>query len=37
MFKKMFIENRLCNPMTYFFKGGVKIVELYMVKFNVSF
>ena len=32
----MFIENRLCNPITYDFKGHVKIVEIYMVKFNVS-
>ena len=28
----MFIENRLCNPITH-----VKIVEIHMVKFNVSF
>ena len=34
--KKMFIEIRLCNPMTYSFKGHVKIVKKYMVKFNVS-
>ena len=27
----MFIENRLCNPITH-----VKIVEIHMVKFNVS-
>ena len=32
----MFIENRLCNPITYDFNGHVKIVEIYMVKFNVS-
>ena len=32
----MFIEIRLCNPITYDFKGHVKIVEIYMVKFNVS-
>ena len=32
----MFIENRLCNPITYDFKGHVKIAEIYMVKFNVS-
>ena len=31
-----FIEIRLCNPMTYIFKGDVKIVKIYMVKFNVS-
>ena len=30
------IEIRLCNPMTYDFKGHVKIVEIYMVKFHVS-
>ena len=36
MVKKMFIEIRLCNPMTYAFKGHVKIVIIYMVKFNVS-
>ena len=33
MAKKMFIEIRLCNPMTHDFKGQV---EIYMVKFNVS-
>ena len=32
--KKMFIEIRLCNPIMYGFKGHVKIVEIYMVKFN---
>ena len=36
MMKKMFIEIRLCNPVTYNFKGHVKFVEIYMVKFNVS-
>ena len=36
MLKKMFIEIRLCNPMTYISKGDVKIVKMYMVKFNVS-
>ena len=36
MVKKMFIEIRLCSPMTYDFKGNVKIDEIYMVKFNVS-
>ena len=36
MVKKMFIEIRLRNPITYDFKGHVKIVEIYMVKFNVS-
>ena len=35
MLKKIFIEIRLCNPMTYF-KGHFTIVEIYMVKFNVS-
>ena len=34
--KKMFIEIRLCNRMTYVFKDHVKIVKIYMVKFNVS-
>ena len=32
----MFIEIRLCNPMPHDFKGHVKIIETYMVKFNVS-
>ena len=36
MMKTMFIETRLCNPMTYIFKGHVKILKIYMVKFNVS-
>ena len=36
MVKNMLIEIRFCNPMTYDFKGHVKIVEIYMVKFNVS-
>ena len=36
MLKKMFIEIRLCNPMTFMFKGYAKIVKIYMVKFNVS-
>ena len=35
MVKKMFIEIRLCNPMTYL-KEHDEIVEIYMVKFNVS-
>ena len=30
----MLIEIRLCNPMTYDFKGHVKIVEIYMMKFK---
>ena len=34
--EEMFIEIRLYNPMTYYFKGHVKIVEKYMVKFNLS-
>ena len=34
--EEMFIEIRLCNTMTYYFKGHVKIVEIYMVKFNLS-
>ena len=32
----MFLEIRLCNPMTYIFKEHVKIVKIYMVKFSVS-
>ena len=36
MVKKLFIEIRLRNPMTYVFKGHVKIIERYMVKFNIS-
>ena len=32
----MFMEIRLCNPMTYIFKGHVNIVKIYTVKFNVS-
>ena len=36
MVKKMFIEIRLCNLMTYVFKGHVKFVKIYMAKFNVS-
>ena len=36
MVKKMFIEIRLCNPITYIFKGHVKTVKIYKVKFNVS-
>ena len=35
-YEEMFIEIRLYNPMTYYFKGHVKIVEKYMVKFNLS-
>ena len=29
----MFIEIRLCNLMTYVFKGCVKFVKIYMVKY----
>ena len=36
MVKKMFIEIRLCNPMMYIFKGDVKVIKIYMVKFSVS-
>ena len=36
MMKKIFMEIRLCNLMTHVFKGHVKIVKIYMVKFNVS-
>ena len=36
MVKEMFIEVKLCNLTTYVFKGHVKIVKIYMVKFNVS-
>ena len=36
MVKKMCIEGGLCNPMMHFFKGQVKIVNICMVKFNVS-
>ena len=34
MVKKMFIEIKLCNPTTYVFKGHVKIVKIYMLKFK---
>ena len=36
MAKKIFIEIRLCTPMTYDFKEHVKTVEICMVKINVS-
>ena len=36
MVKNTFIEIRLCNPITHIFKGHVKIVKIYMMKFNVS-
>ena len=32
----MFIEIKLCDPMTFGFRGHIKVVEIYMVKFNVS-
>ena len=35
MVKKMLIEIRLYNLMTFGFKGNVKIIKIYMVKFNV--
>ena len=34
--KKMFIEISSCNLTTYVFKRHVKIVIIYMAKFNVS-
>ena len=34
--KKMFIEIRLCNLMTYVFEEHVEIIKMYMVQFNVS-
>ena len=36
MVKKMFIEIRLCNLMTYVFNGHFKFVKIYMVKFNIN-
>ena len=36
MVKKMFIEIKLRNLMTYVFEGHVKFVKIYNVKFNVS-
>ena len=36
MVNQMLIKIRLCNPMTYVFKGHVKIVKIYMVTFLVS-
>ena len=36
MVKKIFIEIRLCNPMTHVFKGHVRIIKIYMMKFIVS-
>ena len=35
MVKKMSIEIRLYNPMTYIFEGNVKIVKIYMVTFSI--
>ena len=34
--KKILIQIRLCNRMKYGFKGHIKIVKIYMVKFNAS-
>ena len=34
MMKKMFSEITLCNSMTYVFKEHVKIIKIYMVKFE---
>ena len=38
IYKKTFMikKLRLCNPMTYVFKGHIKSVKICMVKFNVS-
>ena len=36
MVKKTFIEIRLYDLMAHVFKGHVKIVKIYVVKFNVS-
>ena len=36
MMKESLTEIRLCNLMTYVFKGHVKIVKIYMVKFDIS-
>ena len=36
MVKKIFIEIRLHNLIIYVFEGHIKIVKIYMVKFNVS-
>ena len=36
MVKKTLIEIRLCNLMTYIFKGHVTFVKIYMVKFNIK-
>ena len=36
MVKIMFIEVGVCNLTAYVFKGHVKIVKIYMVKFNAS-
>ena len=33
---KQVTEMRVCNRMTYIFKDHIKIVKIYMVKFNVS-
>ena len=36
MVRKMVIQIRLYDPMKYDFEGHVRIVEIYMAKFNVS-
>ena len=36
MVEKIFIEIRLVKLMAYVFKGHVKFLKIYMVKFNVS-
>ena len=36
MVKNMFIEVRLCYLTTYVFKEYVKMIKIFMVKFNVS-
>ena len=36
MVRKIFIETRLSNPVTYIFKEHIKIVKIYMMKSNVS-
>ena len=36
MVTKMFFGNGLCNTITYVFKGHVKIIKIYIAKFNVS-
>ena len=36
MVKKILIKIRLCNLEAYVFKGHVKVVKIYRVKFNIS-